>query len=286
MRALIPVLLTTVTFIARPVRAETPSRVETVVLKSAMLGASVSYNVVLPPDYAQSPGTRYPVLYLLHGLSDHYSTWVLRTNLVDHATPYRLIVVTPEGNNGWYTDSATVPADRYESYLLEELIPHAQSRYCTLEEGYARGVAGLSMGGYGALKLALKHPQDFAFAASMSGALGAARYAEKDGGGWPLVWQSVSQAFGPEDSPTRAGNDLFALVRGLSPDRLRGLPYLYLDCGTEDGLVESNLAFAGLLLEKKIPHEYRQEPGVHNWERWDRQIREVLEQAAQKLPRR
>ncbi|HVQ28468.1 MAG TPA: alpha/beta hydrolase-fold protein, partial [Vicinamibacteria bacterium] len=187
---------------------------------------------------------------------------------------------------GWYTDSATVAKDKYESYLLEELIPHVQSRYRTLEDGYARGVAGLSMGGYGALKLALKHPDEFAFAASMSGALGAAQFTEKDGGGWPLVWESILQAFGPLGSPTREHNDLFGLVKGMSDERVRGLPYLYLDCGTDDGLVRSNLALAGLLTEKRIPHEYRQQPGVHNWELWDKQIREVLELASQKLPRR
>ena len=271
---------------AGPLRADGPTRVETVSFKSTLVGQTLPYNVVLPSDYAQSPDTRYPVLYLLHGLSDHYSTWVLHTNLVEHAARHRVIVVTPEGNNGWYTDSATVAKDKYESYLLEELIPHVQSRYRTLEDGYARGVAGLSMGGYGALKLALKHPDEFAFAASMSGALGAAQFTEKDGGGWPLVWESILQAFGPLGSSTREANDLFGLVKGMSDERVRGLPYLYLDCGTDDGLVRSNLALAGLLTEKRIPHEYRQQPGVHNWELWDKQIREVLELASQKLPRR
>lgn len=280
------VLLAGLGLATAPLCAEGQGRVETVPFKSTLLGQALPYNVILPLDYAQSPGTRYPVLYLLHGLSDHYSTWVLHTNLVDHLGSLRLIVVTPEGNNGWYTDSATVARDKYESYLFEELIPHVQSRYRTLEDGYARGVAGLSMGGYGALKLALKHPDEFAFAASMSGALGAAQFTEQDGGGWPLVWESIRQAFGPLGSPTREANDLFALVRGLSAERVRDLPYLYLDCGNDDGLVRSNLALAALLVEKKIPHEYRQQPGVHNWELWDQQIREVLALAAHKLPRR
>ena len=85
-------------------------------------------------------------------------------------------------------------------------------------------------------------------------------------------------------SPTRDANDLFAIAQAARP--AQGLPFLYLDCGTEDELVAQNQAFAALLVEKKIPHEYRELPGVHNWELWDRQIREVLKLAAQKLPRR
>src|SRR4030095_4148863 len=81
-----------------------------------------------------------------------------------------------EGNNGWYTDSATVASDKYETYILQELIPEVQRRYRTIESRYGRGIAGLSMGGYGALKFGLKHPEMFAFAASMSGALGAASF--------------------------------------------------------------------------------------------------------------
>lgn len=269
---------------AATARAESVPRIETVPFKSAMTGMSLPYSVVLPTDYAASPSTRYPVLLVLHGLSDHHSMWLARTNLADHAAPYRLILVTVEGNNGWYTDSATVPSEKYESYLLQDLIPDVQSRYRTIEEGYARGLAGQSMGGYGSLKIALKHPDEFAFAASMSGALRAARYTAEDGGGWGLVWQSIEHAFGPVGSSTREANDLFAIARAARPEQ--GLPFLYLDCGTEDDLVQQNQAFAALLVEKKIAHEYREVPGVHNWDLWDRQIREVLKLAAQKLPRR
>lgn len=269
---------------ASAARADGVPRIETVPFKSGMTGLSLPYSVVLPVDYATSASTRYPVLFVLHGLSDHHSMWLARTNLAEYAAPYGLILVTIEGNNAWYTDSATAPSEKYESYLLQELIPDVQSRYRTIEEGYARGLAGQSMGGYGSLKIALKHPDEFAFAASMSGALRAARYTEKDGGGWDLVWQSIQHAFGPVGSPAREANDLFAIARAARPDQ--GLPFLYLDCGTEDDLVQQNQAFAALLVEKKIAHEYREVPGVHNWDLWDRQVREVLKVAAQKLPRR
>jgi putative tributyrin esterase len=262
------------------------SRVETVAFKSPSLGAVLPYDVVLPADYTSSPSSRYPVLYLLHGLSDHHSAWVTRTNLVDHASRYRILIVTPEGNNGWYTDSATNPSARYGSYLLDELIPDVQKRYRTIEEGYARGIAGLSMGGYGALKIALSHPDEFAFAASLSGALNAAQFTAKDDLGWPLVSETILSAFGPLGSPTRATNDLFALVRALPGGPGQQGPYLYVACGADDTLLGQNLEFARLLAEKKIPHEYRQLPGVHNWELWEQQIQEVLKVSAQKMPRR
>jgi S-formylglutathione hydrolase FrmB len=268
-----------------PALAAASARVETVAFQSATFAAVKPYYVILPADYAAATSTRYPVLYLLHGLSDHASTWSERTNVADHALGHRFIVVMPEGDNGWYTDSATAPRERYESYLFEEVIPDVQKRYRTIEEGYARGVAGLSMGGYGALKLALKRPDEFALAASMSGALEAARYDENSGGGWDLIPQSIARVFGAKDSKTRDANDLFALARDVSVVG-PSFPYLYLDCGTEDRYVDVNRRFTALLLEKKIPHEFHELPGVHNWDFWDRRIREIFEVADAKLPRR
>src|SRR5690349_25092916 len=92
--------------------AAAAGRVETVKFQSKLVNATLPYNVILPADYDASPSTRYPVLYLLHGLDGHYSDWVSRTNLADYASAYSLIVVTPEGNDGWYTDSATVATDK------------------------------------------------------------------------------------------------------------------------------------------------------------------------------
>ena len=116
----IPLVLAAVALVATPAAlpAASSERVETVAFKSAMLGAAKPYRVILPVDYATSPSTRYPVLYLLHGLSDNSGTWTERTNVVDSAAGHRFIVVMPEGDVSWYTDSATVPTERYESYLL------------------------------------------------------------------------------------------------------------------------------------------------------------------------
>jgi S-formylglutathione hydrolase FrmB len=260
------------------------ARVETVRLQSKLVNATLPYNVVLPPDYDASRTTRYPVLYLLHGLTGHYSDWVTKSNIADYAAAYRLIVVMPDGNNGWYTDSSTITTDKYESYILQELLPDVQQRYRTIEARYGRAIAGLSMGGYGAIKFGLKSPQTFVFAASMSGAFGVTRFSEKD---IPQLWQESVKLFGPVGSDTRKANDLFEIIGKLPAARISSLPHFYFDCGTEDSplITSYNRELAVLMFEKKIPHEYRELPGDHSWGYWDTQVQEVLRIAARKMPR-
>ena len=259
-------------------------RIETVRLQSKLVNASLPYNVILPADYNTSRTTRYPVLYLLHGLTGHYSDWISRTNIADYAAEYEIIIVMPEGNDSWYSDSSTVPGDKYESYILQELLPDVQRRYRTIEARYGRAIAGLSMGGYGAIKFGLKSPQTFVFAASMSGAFGVTRFTEQDGN---PRWESSERVFGPTGSDARKANDLFELIEKLSPSQVSALPYFYFDCGTEDSLrnFKYNRQLSTLMYEKKIPHEFRELPGDHSWGYWDRQIQEVLRIAGQKMPR-
>ncbi|MFN2407637.1 MAG: alpha/beta hydrolase [Pyrinomonadaceae bacterium] len=251
------------------------ARVETVRFQSKLLNETLPYNVIVPTNYATARSTRYPVLYLLHGLTGHYSDWVSRTNIADYASEYRLIVVMPEGNDGWYTN-------KYESYILQELIPDVQQRYRTIEARYARAIAGLSMGGYGAIKFGLKSPHTFALAASMSGVFGITRFSAQE---VPELWRESLKLFGPVGSDTRKSNDLFQLVEKLSPTQRAALPYFYFDCGTEDSplIFPHNRELAVLMFEKKIPHEYRELPGEHSWGYWDNQVQEILRVAAQKM---
>jgi putative tributyrin esterase len=257
-------------------------RVETIRFQSKLVNTTLPYNVILPTGYETSKTTRYPVLYLLHGLTGHYSDWTARTNVADYAAAYRMIVVMPEGNDSWYIDSANVPTIKYESYILKELIPDVQQRYRTIEARYGRSIAGLSMGGYGAIKFGLKSPFTFVFAASMSGAFVVPRLAEKD---TPESWAESLKVFGPVGRETRRANDLFEIVEKLTPARVSSLPYFYFDCGTEDSplIFSSNRALAALMLEKKIAHEFRQLPGDHSWAYWDRQVQDILKIAAEKM---
>lgn len=259
------------------------SSVQTIQLQSKLVDTTLSYNVILPPDYRISTVSRYPVLYLLHGLGGHYSDWVNRTNVADHAAQFRMIIVMPEGHDSWYVDGAGGVNDEYESYILKELMPDVDKRYRTIQARYGRAVAGLSMGGYGAFKYGLKYPNTFAFAASVSGAFGVTRYTEKEMGG--ASWEPFLKIFGPVGSDTRKTNDVFEITKALTPARIASLPYFYFDCGTEDAAqhFNPNRELSELFLEKKIAHEYRELPGNHSWAYWDQQIQEVLKIAAGRL---
>ena len=269
---------------AREGKKEKP-RYETVPFESKLVGAALPYNVILPADYKRvaSKHKRYPVVYLLHGLKGSANDWVSnRAHLADYAAAYPFIIVVPEGHDGWYTDSATVPNERYESYIVEELIPDVDRRFRTVASREGRAVAGLSMGGYGSLKFGLKHPESFAFAASMSGALSAPSY-PLDSPTPDWIRPSIARVYGEMGTATRRDNDIFRIVREMPRSDVASLPYFYLDCGTEDPFFPNSRDFSALLVEKKIPHEFRELPGTHGWPYWDRQVREVLRLAAQKL---
>jgi putative tributyrin esterase len=244
------------------------------------------YRTIVPEGYdaPANRSKRYPVVYLLHGLTGHFDNWTDKSKLARHALKYQYIFVMPEGDNGWYTDSPTAPNDKYESYIVQELLPEIDAKYRTLASREGRVVAGLSMGGYGSLKFGLKYPEKFALVGSFSGALGAASWSAASlGNSWKALTDSITSVYGADDSPTRRENDIYKLVRELTAEKQKTLPYIYLDCGTEDFLIGQNRDFAALLLEKKIPHEFRQLPGKHDWPYWDSQVQEFLELAAEKV---
>jgi S-formylglutathione hydrolase FrmB len=276
-------LLATLLSLATAACAEETHKVdvETIQFKSELIGQVLPYNALLPVGYAES-NKRYPVLYHLHGLFGRYDDWVTRTNLAEYAAHYDVIIITPEGHDSWYTDSGGVATDKYESYFIREIISDVDARFRTIKDRRARGVGGLSMGGYGALKYGLKHPEQFAFAASLSGALDPTlRTDDNPGFAWDILRPSINSVFGPRNSQTRTANDLHQIARGLSASQIASLPYLYFDCGLEDGFLATNRELADILLSKRIPHQYRQLPGGHNWAYWDQQVREVLRLYAQ-----
>jgi S-formylglutathione hydrolase FrmB len=260
-------------------------RTQTVQFESKLVGKTLPYNVLLPVDYNQpaAKAKHYPVVYLLHGLTGHYTNWLEHTRLVDYSVANEFIIVMPEGNDSWYTDSATVPTDKYESYIVQELIPDVEKRFRAASAREARAIAGLSMGGYGALKFGVKYPQLFAFAGSMSGALDAASWTKAQLGGFEFILRTLLPVYGAENSETRAANDINKLYRELPAEKIAALPFVYLDCGTEDPLLQSNRSFVEILLTRKIPHEYRQLPGGHSWPYWDAQVQEVLRVAAKRM---
>ncbi|MGI8556355.1 MAG: alpha/beta hydrolase [Pyrinomonadaceae bacterium] len=248
-------------------------------LDSKLMARQMPYRVSLPKNYGSDPQARFPVIYLLHGLTGHFDNWSDKTKLTEYLTPYNFIVVMPEGDNGWFTDSATVPNDKYESYITQELIPEIDKNFRTLSDREHRAMAGLSMGGYGSLKFGLKHPEMFRLVGSFSGALGAADWTDTQFNKMGMkgaIPDSIRSVYGADDSQTRKDNDIFQMVRDVTPEKVNALPFIYQSCGTEDFLIKNNHDFLSLLDEKKIPHEYEESPGIHNWVFWDAQIQEFL----------
>jgi len=243
--------------------------VEDVTFRSASLNRDMPYRIYLPQKYAQS-GSRFPVLYLLHGIYGNFKDWDTQSHLRQYAQNLDLIIVMPDGGNNWYVNSATVAQNRYEDYIVNDLIAEVNGRYRTIASRDSRAIAGLSMGGYGSLNLALKHAELFSFAGSLSGALNA----PSDLGPRQLEFQvSLLEAFGPPGSTARNENDVFLRLKQADVSRL---PYIYLACGDSDAFSDLNRQFAAQLLAEHAHYEAHDAPGGHDWKFWDKSIREML----------
>lgn len=245
-------------------------------LTSQLMGRDLAYRVVVPTDYDTKTADRYAVVYLLHGLTGHFNDWTDRGNITELAAKHNLILVTPEGNDGWYTDNPTIGNDKYESYIVKELIPEIDKSFRTFPDRDHRVIAGLSMGGYGALKFGLKFPEMFSLVGSFSGAFVTGRWSENVGGN-KLIGKSLDTVFGALSSESRKSNDIFNFVNGLSADRLKNLPYMYLSCGTEDLFIKTNRELVAKMNEKKMPNEFHSPAGGHDWSFWTSQIRDFLD---------
>jgi len=276
-RLVVALLLSTSLFAQTAPRAtpSAPTTIHTVVrdatFESASLSREMKYRIILPADY-DSSGRRYPVLYLLHGLTGSYVDWESRTHLDQYLAGMPLIVAMPDGDDSWYTNSVSNAQEKWEDYVVNDFIPLIDRTYRTIQTRHARAIAGLSMGGYGALKFALKYPSLFVFAGSMSGALNVAKDAHPFN--VAMFNEQVEKIYGPPDSPSHAENDVFALAAKVQNPS--SLPYLWLVCGTEDHLIDTNHDFISLLVRQKIPHSYSESAGAHTWQYWDEQIRNML----------
>jgi S-formylglutathione hydrolase FrmB len=250
---------------------------ETVPLYSRLNKRELLYCVILPNDYESSKGKR-AVLYLLHGLFGRFDNWITNTKLTEYVENLSFIVVCAEGENGWWTDSTEIESNFYESYLTEELIPDVERKFNVRAERNSRAIAGLSMGGYGAFKLAFRRPEMFCFAASTSGAFHAAEICEnRNHDEWKELLPSITQVFGDaQNKKKRQENDLFQLASDFPSEQISRLPRFYFDCGTEDAFLPINQRLAELFRRRKIAHEFGQFAGMHDWCYWDRQIKRIL----------
>jgi putative tributyrin esterase len=262
-------------------KIETISTAQDFKLNSKLMNREMPYQVILPAGYESAKDKRFAVVYLLHGLFGHFNNWSEKTKLADYAKNYEYILVMPEGNNGWYVDSVSVPNDRYETYIADELIGEVDKKFRTIADKQHRAIGGLSMGGYGALKFGIKYPDKFILAGSFSGAVSIASFKNKEELPQGMLRNSVIATFGDAETETKKSNDIFRIIAEMPKEKVAALPFLYLDCGTEDelGLLAANRQFADILTKQNVPHEFRELPGKHNWKFWDSQVDEFLRTA-------
>src|SRR5882724_5264829 len=252
-----------------PVSTGIQSRIQDATFRSRSLARDVHYRILLPGHYED--GGRFPVLYLLHGLYGDYLNWDTRTGLENYALSLPILIVMPDAGDSWYTNSATVPADKFEDYIASDLIAEVDAQYRTIADRHQRAIAGLSMGGYGAIKIGLKYPELFAFVGSLSGALNAPQNLDDLR---PDFRVKLLEVFGGTHSGVRNENDVFQILKA---PRSNAAPYLYLACGTADFFLPVNKAFAEQLSSSKLAYEYHETPGGHTWEYWDEALQPLLQ---------
>ncbi len=253
-------------------------------VKSAVLNRNVNYTIYLPADYDQSQRS-YPVVYLLHGYTDDNTAWLqfgeinrYADKAIAEGTIPPMIIVMPDADSSFYINSYD-GKEKYEDFFTKEFIPAIEKTWRIKAQKRFRGIAGLSMGGYGTLIYALKYPELFAAAAPLSAAV----LADDDITTFPEnTWEKTfAQLYGRglkgKDRLSKAwyDNSIPKLVETKSADDLKKVRY-WIDCGDDDFLIKGNCNLHIMLTEKKVAHEFRVRDGVHDWKYWRTGIVDAL----------
>ncbi|HTC93611.1 MAG TPA: alpha/beta hydrolase family protein [Terriglobales bacterium] len=251
-----------------------PRNVKIVQFSSASLGDERTLLVILPLDYDTST-SRYPTLYLLHGYDADITDWARGTNLTAYAAEHHLIIVTPDASRGWYVNSVSDPKARFDDFIVKDVVSYVDAHFRTIPERFARAIAGVSMGGYGATFLGLEHSDTFAAVGSFSGALGIVHMeppkpSTDEPEGLRKFRQEMESRFGTYGSKEQKDRDPFELAAKISVEQA---PMLFIVCGGEDGLAEINHQFISQLAKRRIAYEYRElSPREHDWNIWNEEI--------------
>ena len=235
---------------------------------SGALGKQAAFNAVFP-DNIIAGDKKFPVLYLLHGLSDDHSIWLRRSCIERYASDYGVAVIMPDGGRSFYTDMKH--GGNYFTAIAEELPAFVERMFPVSTRREDTFIAGLSMGGYGALKIALRYPEKFAAAGIMSAVTDIA--GKFSGKVFQLeMWRDI---FGSPEEAAADGNDLFVLAQKAAA--LPQYPRVIQFCGQDDFLLEDNRKLNAALenLQWK-DYFYRETPGAHSWAYWDRHIQDIL----------
>lgn len=251
---------------------------------SDTLGMACSMDVIIPqqtasqvgmtgaPAPAARRGKGHRTLLLLHGYSDDHTIWQRRTSIERYVAPAGLAVVMPNVHKSYYTDMAHGQA--YWTFISEELPALSRQFFHLSDQREDNFVAGLSMGGYGALKLALRCPDQFAAAASLSGALDIAALTQRDKETENARRQNWHNVFG-ESGPSE-DDDLIQLLKHRSI-RADDLPRLYQCCGSDDFLLQDNHTFRQAAQQAGVDLSYEEDAGFgHTWDYWDMTIQRAL----------
>lgn len=306
-----------------PVAALIPSGLETVEFYSPAVDRRMKFDIVLPEGYYQSDA-RYPVLYLLHGYMQNYTVWGRNLAAAFYARNLNdLIVVLPDGGNSWfinYASSDDGQSNNWEDHIVVDVLAHVDKNYRTEARREGRAIAGLSMGGFGAYSMGLRNSELFVSIGSTSGALGHARTAAAairagadrgPGTTDPQRQARIDEAdafiskiidipgFSTQGERTPKGVDFITAEQAEAYDPFTiiyevprsQMPHIYMDSGTEDGLVQEAREMAQLLMLNNVPFDYMQNHGRHNSEYWRRSIghmmtiqNEVMQRALGKRP--
>ena len=261
----LPLAALLITFHFSLATAFSAGRAESRAVQSKILGRSVRYTVLLPPSYDDQRSRRYPILYFLHGLGDNEQSllnggWELVEPLQESGQIREFLIVTPDGGRSFYINSRD-GQERYEDFFIQEFIPAIEQRYRTTGTRSGRGISGVSMGGYGALRFAFRYPRLFVSVSAHMPAL-----EEQLPSGLISSFGGALGAFGePFDGQFWKQNTPFTLAR-----ESRDLTSLsiYFDCGQQDdfGFDIGTQALHQLLKERGVPHEFHLYPGRHNWQ--------------------
>lgn len=246
-----------------------------VIFHSKALQRDIPYRIVLP--VGSISGKKLKTVYLLHGGGGDFRDWTNYSDVTKYAE-HGLILVMPEGDSSYYANAAGRPEDRYEDYIVKDLIEDVEGNFPAASNREDRAIVGVSMGGFGAVNLALHHPQLFVFAGGISAAL--------DVPSRPFSikrleqWRRFRAIFGPWEGHVQKSNDPFVLVRSADPVNA---PYFFLTCGEQEGLLGPNRKFASLLDERRFGHELHTTPGDHNWKQWDEWLPQLFQSLEEHL---
>ncbi len=227
-----------------PIIIDKDSTIQIASISSSILDMDVNYSVYLPPSYES--GGPFPVLYLLHGYYGNHLDWPrngmrqIMDRELNSGNSTEMIVIMPDGMDSFYIDDFDERKLDYEQFFFQEFVPELESKFNIVKAKTHRGIAGLSMGGYGATTYGLKYHHLFSFAYSMSGGV------------------FLDEKF----------ENIFEIVNSKTSTELTQLPKIFLDCGTEDFLFDSNDYLSNFLTQKNIEHTFIKGIGAHEWSYW------------------